>query len=81
MGKSYRRRHFYQEYDPEYDHRSIQKDTFNCQKHGKNLIVKSGVKTLLCPCGKRGCTEDYDFKPHGKTHYLKQLVKYEVNTM
>lgn len=82
MGKSYRRRHYSIVYNPEFDHRYLQKDTsIDCQKHGKNLIVKRGVKTLLCPCGKSYCNEDYDFKEHGTTHFLKQLVKCEIRDM
>ena len=79
MGKSYVRRHFYQEYDIEYDKRHLQKINFGpCQKHGLNLIVKRGVRTLMCHCGKSGCIEEYDFKEKSKTHFLKQLVKYEM---
>jgi hypothetical protein len=82
MGKSYRRRHYYDVYDPEYDRRCLKKDTsIDCQKHGKNLIVKRGEKTLLCHCGKKGCTDEYDFKEHSSIHFLKQLVKCEVREM
>jgi hypothetical protein len=82
MGKSYRRRHYLTVYDPEFDSRYLQKDTsVNCQKHGKNLIVKRGVKTLMCHCGKSWCTDEYDFKEHSSIHYLKQLVKCEVRDM
>ena len=81
MGKSYVRRHFYHEYNSEYDKRYQQKMNFEpCLKHGCNLTVKWGVKTLLCHCGKSGCTEEYDFKEHSKTHFLKQLVRYEIDS-
>lgn len=80
MGKSYVRRPFYREYDPEYDRRYLKKNNFNTsQKHGVNLMVKRGVKIRMCHCGNNGCTEDPDYKEHSKKHYLKQLVTYEVD--
>jgi len=80
MGKSYRRRHFVIDFDPENDHRSLKKENFqNCEKHGNNLIVKRGSKIeTYKKCGNSDCDEDIVYKLSSRKHEKNKMLTFAI---